>query len=154
MTKINERAKEYLDLFERQDREDKPYTFYIFKSEVMKEDSAKCPLYERISGIMHKLEVSFDFAYYSTVKALEFLVENEDCKDTISEAIDDLVFIYTNQLTAWLSENINHISFCDEALEESGAKDTITLIMQGMFKAYEFTFYSIINMIQQDIKER
>lgn len=173
MITIQETAKKYLSLFTRQEireeKDEKPYAFYVFTNKALEvnKDTTETRMYQKLSSIMQKLEVGYDFCYYSTVHALQWISELEEnieenegntilgtLNELMTEHIDSLVFVYTGQLTAWLGENVNHIGFCDQALEEYGKpEDTVHLIMQGQYLAFEHVFNAILDFIVTETKE-
>lgn len=69
-------------------------------------------------------DTSFMIAYEFANRALAAIVDADNDEDSIRQAIDEIEpDVYTADLTSWLAENINHVNWLTDAMENFGPFD-------------------------------
>ena len=92
-----------------------------------------------------------DFRYKMIHSILQEMDDNEEYEDL---NIDDLIPIYTYELTSWLESNISRLSYCDQYLEEYGeVNDTISLLLGGYMMELNEVYYLINEWLDENIEE-
>ena len=70
-----------------------------------------------------------------------------ELEDKRSEIIDNLVDIYTSDLTAWLDSNNNNVYYLSEAMEEGSADDGFSLLALAQYKAIDEVFSEVYDLL-------
>jgi hypothetical protein len=74
-------------------------------------------------------DTSFYYAYEFAHEAIE-AIANADDEDSIRDAFNELEpDVYTADLTAWLAENVNHVYWLTQVLEDLDIKDGLQALM-------------------------
>ena len=147
-SKVASKATKLLDLFERQQTEERG-VWYSFKSEVIGKD---VPGYEELSDLIRNSDVDENTAYQWTVDCLEFLADSDSAnnwleEDSISEWVDSSVPVYNSDLLEWITQGINY-TLVDESIEEMGKRDSLIAdIQQAYYLALRNHLSSVINLV-------
>ena len=92
-----------------------------------------------------------DFRYRMIHSILQEMDDNEEYEDL---NIDDLIPIYTYELTSWLESNISRLSYCDDYLQEYGeVNDTISLLLGGYMMELNEVYYLINEWLDENTDE-
>ena len=92
-----------------------------------------------------------DFRYKMIHSILQEMDDNEEYEDL---NIDDLIPIYTYELTSWLESNISRLSYCDDYLQEYGeVNDTISLLLGGYMMELQEVYYLIMEWLDENTEE-
>jgi hypothetical protein len=110
------------------------------------------PEYYTVSEMVRQAndDLGYDFSFQAVYEVLGTLSANDlTTRDAIEDEgydlLADLVDIYTSQLTAWLAEDLKHLSLCDEAMGELGCFDTTeTLIQCGQEYGYRYALAAVV----------
>ncbi len=82
------------------------------------------------------------------------LQEMDDTEEYEDLNIDDLIPIYTYELTSWLESNISRLSYCDDYLQEYGeVNDTISLLLGGYMMELNEVYYLINEWLDENNEE-
>lgn len=96
-----------------------------------------------------------DYRYEMISDSVDILSECED-EDEGREQLDGKVPIYTGQLTAWLSSNVNRAGYCDEAVAEglSDGSDIMQTIGIGYLRELEEVFSEVRSALEAEAEKR
>jgi len=84
----------------------------------------------------------------------DILQEMDDTEEYDELNIDDLIPIYTYELTSWLESNISRLSYCDDYLQEYGeVNDTISLLLGGYMMELNEVYYLINEWLDENTDE-
>ena len=61
--------------------------------------------------------------------------------DILTEIADNNVDLYNYDLLQWVANDLYNIAYCDEAKDELGADDLITMIQGGQYLKYSSNLY-------------
>ena len=93
-----------------------------------------------------------DFRY----KMIHDILANmdEDDQDPI-DMLDSLVPIYSNDLLAWVSSNLNRIGYCDDYQDEfdGSALKLTEIISGGYFEELQEVYYLIMEWLDENTEE-
>jgi hypothetical protein len=115
-----------------------------FRTEVMQKDNEAYPIYQAVSNVAFKSELTHGFSYEITTRACDILAEAEDWdnEDDIQERIDSAVPIYNSELMEIYLANWWAV---DEARTDMGAQgDSV--------KDAQAAWYYLIEMFVTAIK--
>ncbi len=156
MGKIQEKAKEFLSLFKRFEKDNK--VIWAFSNEAFKEENKE--IYEKMNRVIWDLNGGSDFVFEGVVCCLDWLSNSdyetiEEARDDLDEEVDNVVDVYTSDLTSWLNENNNNVYYLTEALEEYDVKDGFQALALAQYKAIYEIYEAVLNLIKKEIeKER
>jgi len=92
-----------------------------------------------------------DHKYRMIHSILQEMDDNEEYEDL---DIDNLIPIYTYELTSWLESNISRLSYCDDYLQEYGEiSDTISLLSGGYMMELQEVYGLIVEWIDDNTDE-
>lgn len=94
-----------------------------------------------------------DYKYQFIVDALASIADNEDADDARNSIEAD---IYTANLTAWLSSNLNRIEYVNQAGNDFGIGvnfDLVQLLQLGQVTEKTEIFESILNSLEEHLEE-
>jgi len=128
LKQIKQLAGEWRDLFEYNPRPDSP-GYYSFKMTVIRENLDS---YNTLSDLIHNSNTDEDSTYRWVNEALEACADiDADNEDALDEVLDRLEpDIYTDELTTWLDRSTNNIEYLTEAVNEYGAVESGTALLQ------------------------
>jgi hypothetical protein len=83
-------------------------------------------------------------------------VDEQDADDAFDAIAEIEAPIYNSDLTAWLSESLNHIDYCDQALEEYGSDlgGIIALLSAGWKKQQEEVGSLLLEALEAEAKKQ
>lgn len=95
-----------------------------------------------------------DWVYATIYDSLQAIVEmdKENVEDILGDAIDNGYLepdCYTSDLLNWVSDNLVFHSFCDDAIDEYGAKDFIGIVSMGQHLFKRHVFESVAQSLAQ-----
>jgi len=95
-----------------------------FNDAFMRDTHEAYPIYDAVSDVMHKSNLSFNFSYAIASKAVDVLEQVEDWEDNddIQEAINSAVPVYTWELMQICQSDSWAV---DEAIREYGKQETL-----------------------------
>jgi hypothetical protein len=123
--------------------------YICFKSEYMDESNAdKYAIYKIISNAQRESGLSFNFSYDIGEKAAGIVAELEDLddEDAITEAIDQAIPIYTDEIMSIYTRDSAAV---DEAAEELGGDDSNSRAVSGWYNEIRKMVYTIISELKQ-----
>ncbi|MFA6991923.1 MAG: hypothetical protein WC269_01420 [Candidatus Gracilibacteria bacterium] len=136
--------------FFEQKKRDNGDAFYILKTETPQElrDSVRASHGERLPNnwIYEKYHDILDAFSGYTIESPDDLEKNR------AEIVDDLVDVYTSDLTAWLNESPHNIYFIDEAREEYGpSDDAFKCLQMAQYKAIDDIASYVVSYLADQI---
>ena len=109
------------------------------------------PDYQELFFHVHDGMLPDDYRYRMIHSILQEMDDNEEYEDL---NIDDLIPIYTYELTSWLESNISRLSYCDDYLQEYGeVNDTISLLLGGYMMELQEVYYLIVEWLDENTDE-
>ena len=109
------------------------------------------PDYQELFFHVHDGMLPDDHKYRMIHSILQEMDDNEEYEDL---NIDDLIPIYTYELTSWLESNISRLSYCDDYLQEYGeVNDTISLLLGGYMMELNEVYYLINEWLDENTDE-
>ncbi len=85
-----------------------------------------------------------DHKYEFIRDAVAIIAEDYDPVESSDSDVDG----YTGQLLAWLSSNLNRMSYVDEAVEQYGYKDLSTAMMQGQYRERREVYDLVLSALE------
>ena len=93
-----------------------------------------------------------DWRYKMISRAADWLADADPdaWDDSISEAADSLVSVYTADLMSWVSSRLDRGSYCEEAARELGAtaEDFVGLLRAGQYMEYSEVLAALVSGLQ------
>ncbi len=109
------------------------------------------PDYQELFFHAHDGMLSDDYRYKMIHSILQEMDDTEEYDDL---CIDDLIPIYTYELTSWLESNISRLSYCDDYLQEYGEiSDTISLLSGGYMMELQEVYALIVEWLDENTEE-
>ena len=118
-----------------------------------KDGTIEKTMYETISNVQRKSDLTFEFSYQVMDKVLDILSDLSDWNDDdeLREAIFGRVPIYNNELAEIYASNSWVV---DEAMKELGpGEDSVKNAAYGWYKAISDMAYSLKNKLDELIEE-
>lgn len=96
-------------------------------------------------------QLSSDSCYLFVWEALRIIADSAaDSIDNLRDEGRDIeADSYTNQLTSWLAESVNHVAYITQALQEIDWKDGFSLLQVAQAQAKTDVFEIVVNQLEE-----